>query len=150
MANNYEVNYEDARFGSVEADKNQASQELEQTYAGMIDDSDSFYQAQIDESKRWAEEQSQIQQEQTDFAIEQIEQQKDQAHKDYIKEQSGAYVDWRKQSNQYGTEAEKMASAGLENTGYSESSQVSMYNNGQYLQQQLLGQERRNLLRAVR
>ena len=128
MANNYEVNYEDARFGSVEADKNKASQELEQTYAGMIEDSDSFYQAQIDESKRWAEEQSQIQQEQTDFAIEQIEQQKDQAHKDYIKEQSGAYVDWRKQSNQYGTEAEKMASAGLENTGYSESSQVSMYN----------------------
>ena len=127
MADNYDI-YEDARLNSVEADKNQAQQQLEQTYAGIIDNTDGFYQEQIQASKDWADKQSQLQQEQTDFTIEQIEQQKDQAHKDYIKEQSGAYVDWRKQSNQYGSEAEKMASAGLENTGYSESSQVSMYN----------------------
>lgn len=125
---NTNVNYDDERFGQVEAEKNQAMTELEQTYGGMINESDSYYQAQIDASKQWAETQNQLQQEQTDFNIEQIEQQKDQAHKDYTKEQSGAYVDWRKQSNQYGTEAEKMASAGLQNTGFSESSQVSMYN----------------------
>lgn len=125
---NTNVNYDDERFGQVEAEKNQAMTELEQTYGGMINESDDYYQAQIDASEQWAETQNQLQQEQTDFNIEQIEQQKDQAHKDYTKEQSGAYVDWRKQSNQYGTEAEKMASAGLQNTGFSESSQVSMYN----------------------
>ena len=124
----YDVNYEDERFGQVESDKQQAMTELEQTYGGMIGESDKYYQAQIDASKEWADKQSQLQQEQTDFTIEQIEQQKDQAHKDYVKEQSGAYVDWRKQSNQYGAEAEKMASAGLTNTGFSESSQVGMYN----------------------
>ena len=124
----YDVNYDDERFQQVNTDKDAALSELEQTYAGMIGESDKYYQAQIDASKQWADKQSQLQQEQTDFTIEQIEQQKDQAHKDYIKEQSGAYVDWRKQSNEYGTEAEKMASAGLANTGFSESSQVSMYN----------------------
>jgi hypothetical protein len=125
---NYNVNYDDERFSQVETDKQTALSELEQTYGGMIEQSDSFYQAQIDASKEWADKQSQLQQEQTDFAIEQIEQQKEQTHKDYLKEQSGAYVDWQKQSNEYGVESEKMASAGLDATGFSESSQVSMYN----------------------
>ena len=127
MAQNYNINYEDERFQQVEADKNQAMTELEQTYGGMIGEADKYYQAQIDASKQWADTQSQLQQEQTDFTIEQIEQQKQQAHKDYTKEQSGAFVDWQKQSNQYGTEAERMASAGMMGTGFSESSQVGMY-----------------------
>lgn len=65
---------------------------------------------------------------QTDFAIEEIKQQKAQAEKDYTKEQSGAYADWQKQSNAYGANAEARASSGLQNSGYAESSQVSMYN----------------------
>lgn len=125
---NYDVDYNDKRFTDVTSEKNQALTESEHTYDSMIDSSDKFYDAQIQATKDWEAKQSQIQQDNTDFAIEQIEQQKDQAHKDYIKEQSGAYVDWQKQSNAYGVEAEKMASAGLDRTGYSESAQVSMYN----------------------
>ena len=130
MANtpNYDIDYNDERFGKVESDREQALTELEQTYGGMIGNADQYYDAQIQASKDWADKQSQLQQDRTDFAIEQIEQQKDKAHKDYLKEQSGAYVDWRKQSNQYGVNAEQMAAAGLANTGFSESSQVSMYN----------------------
>ena len=128
MANNVTVNYNDERFGQVEADKKQAMTELEQTYGGMVNNADKYYQAQIDASKQWADKQTQLQQEQTDFTIEKIEQQKDQSHKDYLKEQSGAYVDWQKQSNQYGALAEQQASAGLQNTGFSETSQVGMYN----------------------
>ena len=128
MANNYDVNYDDERFTQVETDKNQALTDIENTYGGMIGNADKFYQDQIDASKQWADKQTQLQQEQTDFAIEQIEQQKDQAQKDYLKEQSGAYVDWQKQSNQYGAEAERQAAAGLTGTGFSESSQVGMYN----------------------
>ena len=124
----YEIDYEDKRLTSIEDEKNQKLTAEEATYGGMIDNTDQFYQAQIDASKEWASQQSQIQQEQTDFTIEQIEQQKEQAQKDYTKEQAGAYVDWQKQSNQYGVNAEKMASAGLAGTGFSESSQVSMYN----------------------
>lgn len=125
---NYDINYNDSRFTKVESDKSVALSELEKTYGGMINDSDKYYQAQIDASKEWADTQTKNQQAQTDFAIEQIEQQKDQAQKDYTKEQSGAYVDWQKQSNQYGADAEQKAAQGMANTGYSESSQVSMYN----------------------
>ena len=125
---NYDVNYNDKRFTEVEADKTAAMTDLNNTYNSMINQSDKYYQAQIDASKEWAETQKKNQQEQTDFAIEKIEQQKDQAKQDYTKEQSGAYVDWQKQSNQYGANAEQMATQGMTNTGYSESSQVSMYN----------------------
>ena len=128
MATNYDINYDDTRFKQVESDKTAALSDLEKTYSGMIDQADSYYQKQIDASKEWADKQTQLQQEQTDFAIEKIEQQKEQAKKDYTKEQSGAYVDWQKQSNQYGANAEKIASGGMTNTGFSESSQVSMYN----------------------
>lgn len=124
----YDINYDDTRFQQVQSDKSAALNEIDNVYQGMIDQSDSFYQAQIDASKQWAEQQSQLQQEKSDFAIDQIEQQKAQAQQDYTKEQSGAYVDWQKQSNQYGVNAEQMAAAGMTNTGYSESSQVAMYN----------------------
>lgn len=128
MSTNYDVNYDDKRFTEVETDKQAALSEVEKTYGGMISNTDKYYQAQIDASKQWADTQKNLQNEQTDFAIEQIGQQKDQAKQDYIKEQSGAYTDWQKQSAQHGVNAEHMAAQGMQNTGYSESAQVSMYN----------------------
>jgi hypothetical protein len=125
---NYDINYNDKRFTEVEADKKAALNEVDVTYGNMIASSDKYYQQQIDAAKDYADTQKKNQQAQTDFAIEKIEQQKAQAQKDYIKEQSGAYVDWQKQSNPYGVNAEQMADMGMENTGYSESSQVRMYN----------------------
>ncbi|MBQ4560234.1 MAG: hypothetical protein IJA54_07945 [Tyzzerella sp.] len=122
------INYDDERFAEVEADKQQALTENEQLYNGMINQSDKYFQQQIDASKEWGEKQQQLQQEQTDFAIEQIGQQKAQAEKDYKREQSGAYVDLQKQTNQYGAEAEQMAASGLANTGFSETSKVGMQN----------------------
>ena len=128
MSTTYNVNYEDERFKEVETERDSQLTEVEQTYNGMIDSSNQFYQDQIQASKDWADKQSQLQQENTDFAIDKIEQERQQAQKDYQKEQSGAYVDWQKQSNQYGANAEQMAMSGMSNTGFSESSQVSMYN----------------------
>lgn len=129
MANaNVTVDYNDERFKNVESDKAAAMSDVNNTYDPMINQSDKFYDAQINASKDWAGKQTQLQQERSDFAIEQIEQQKDQAKKDYTKEQSGAYVDWQKESNRYGANAEQLASQGFGNTGYSESSQVNLYN----------------------
>lgn len=122
------VNYNDERFEQVESAKNQALNNINNTYNNMINQSDQYYQAQIDAAKEYGQTQQELQQQQTDFAIEQVNQQKEQAEKDYKKEQSGAYVDWQKQSNAYGANAEQMAASGLAGTGYSESSQVSMYN----------------------
>ena len=125
---NYDINYNDERFKNVESAKQNALTQINDTYNNMINQSDKFYQDQINAANDYAQKQSEIQQANTDFAIEKINQQKDQTRKDYLKEQTGAYVDWQKQSNQYGANAEQMATQGLTTTGYSESSQVSMYN----------------------
>lgn len=125
---NYNINYDDERFQTVESEKEAALNDVNNTYNNMISQSDKFYEDQKAAIQDYADTQQQIQQENTNFTIEQINQQKDQANKDYTKEQKGAYVDWQKQSNQYGANAEQMAASGLSNTGYSESSQVSMYN----------------------
>ena len=122
------VNYDDKRFTEVESQKSAALKDLDKTYDGMVESSQKGYNDQIQASKDWVNKQTEIQNDNTDFAIEQINQQKDQTRKDYLKEQSGAYVDWQKQSNKYGAEAERQASMGMANSGYSESSQVAMYN----------------------
>lgn len=128
MADKYAVNYEDERFKNVENEKNQRINEANNTYNDMINNSDRFYQDQINASKEWADKQSELQQKQTDFAIEKIEQQKDKARKDYEKEQKASYVDYKKQVDPFSVDAEKMAANGLTNSGYSESSRVSMWN----------------------
>jgi hypothetical protein len=125
---NYAVNYEDDRFKQVEADKTAKINETNTMYSEMVNSSDGYYQAQIDASKDWANKQQEIQQANTDFAVEKINQQKDQAYKDYTKEQKGAYTDYQKEVNAYGANAEQMAANGLQNSGYSESSRVSLYN----------------------
>lgn len=97
-------------------------------YDDMISESTGGYDKLVDASKDYVDKQTKLQNEQTDFAIKKINQEKDQAKKDYLKEQTGAYTDWQKQSNPYGVNAEQMASMGMSDTGYSETSQVSMYN----------------------
>ena len=127
----YEINYEDQKFKDVETAKDKAISDLEQTYGGMIDQSEAFYKDQVDATTEWEKKQTELQNQQTEFAISEIEQKKDQAKKDYTKEQSGAYVDWQKQSNEFGAEAEQRAAQGMADTGFSESSQVAMYTNYQ-------------------
>lgn len=124
----YEEIYDKSNLTQVETERNNALSDLEKTYSGMISHTDQYYDKQIQESKDWADKQTELQNQQLALTEQKVEQQRAQAQKDYTKEQSGAYVDWQKQSNQYGANAEKMAAQGLSGTGYSESSQVRMYN----------------------
>ena len=124
--------YQDERYLSqaskLDTQKAGELNEVDVQYGDMIATNNKNTQTQIDAVRDYKDKQTQLQQEQSDLAIKKIEQQQEWAHQDYIKEQSGAYVDWQKQSNPYGVEAEKRASAGLAGTCYSESSLVSMYN----------------------
>ena len=131
MATTPNTNYNDERLTQVETDKQQALTDLEKSYQGMMDSSDKYYQQQIDVAKNYAQQQTAVQNQQTDFAIQKIEQQKAETKQDYLKEQKGAYTEWQKQSSQHGVNAEQMASQGMTNSGYSESSQVAMYNSYQ-------------------
>lgn len=125
---NYEIDPNDKRLTSVNSNMSAALTDIENAYGDAVGNSDKYYNQQAEAVEKWGAQQQEIQQQQSDLAIKQIEQQKQQTEKDYIREQSGAYVDWQKQSNGYGAEAEKMAANGLSNTGYSETSQVLMYN----------------------
>lgn len=116
---NYDINYDDDRFKQVESQKQEQLNNINNTYNNIVSQSDSYYQNLVDATNKYAETQQKNQQANTDFAIEQINQQKEQAKKDYTKEQAGAYADWQKQSNKYGVNAEQVASQGLNNTGYS-------------------------------
>lgn len=121
----YSVNYEDERFQDVKTEQAQKEAEVNQNFDNMINNSDQYYQNQINAAQDYAKQQTEMQQAQTDFAVQQIEQKKEQAQKEYTREQKGAYVDYMKQTK---SNAQNMANSGLSNTGYSESSIVSMYN----------------------
>lgn len=125
---NYSIDYNNSRFKEVERQEQAELKKVNNTYNEMINNTNGYYQEMIDASKDYANKQQQMQQENTDFAIEKVEQQKGQAKQDYVKEQKAAYTDYKKASNQYGANAEALAAQGMSNTGYSESSQVSMYN----------------------
>jgi hypothetical protein len=122
------VNYNDERFAKVEAEKNEQISQTTNTYNQMINNSDSYYQQQINASKEWGDKQAEIQNANTDFAIEKVNQAKEQAEKDYTREQKGAYTDYQKATDQYGVNAEQQAAQGLNQTGYSESTRTNAYN----------------------
>lgn len=124
----YKVDYKDSQLKAIDKEGNAAVKDSNSMFDSMIKQSDGYFQSQIDAVKDYGETQQKNQQAQTDQTIKEINQQKDQLHQDYLKEQTGAYVDWQKQSDQYGSNAEQMAASGLAHTGYSESSQVAMYN----------------------
>ena len=125
---NYSVNYNDKRFTQVKNDEKKALSDVNNQYNNMINTAQEYYDKQIQSAEDYGKTQQDLQQQRTDFTIEQINQEKAQAQKDYEREQKGAYVDWQQQSNAYGANAEQMATQGLNTSGYSESSQVSMYN----------------------
>lgn len=127
MAGNI-IDYNDQRLTDVEKESTQRKQEVTNNFNQMINERDAYTQQQQKNVENWAQQQTELQQAKTDQAINRINQSKEQGAKDYTKEQKGAYTDYMKQSNQYGANAEMLARQGMSNTGYSESSQVSMWN----------------------
>lgn len=125
---NYEIDPKDPKLTAVTTEKTQALSDNEKMYDQMSAEMLNQYDNSLGNVHNWEAEQKKLQQQQSDFAIEQINQQKEQAQKDFQKEASAAYVDYQKQINPYGVEAEQRAAMGMTNTGYSESSLVSMYN----------------------
>lgn len=126
--NDYTIDYNDQKFQDVQTQKDTAITDMNNTYNEIIGQSGQHFQNQQNAVNEWEKTQSQLQQERTDFTVNQIQQQQEQAEKDYLKEQSGAYVDYQKQSAQHGVGAEQRAAMGMADTGYSESAQVAMYN----------------------
>lgn len=123
----------------IEVNRQNDLTQLDQQYQNAINETEQAYKQAADQytidandGRTTAVEQlMETQTALTEQAVKEIEQQREQSEKDYIKEQAGAYADWQKQSDAYGVNAEKMASNGLTRSGYSESSQVQMYSDYQ-------------------
>ena len=122
------IDINDERLVNIKNEGIAKEEEIGDTYDDIVSKTDDYYN-RIDQSLQdYGETQKQLQEQRTDFTIDTIEQQKAQAEADYLKEQKGAYADWQKESNRYGANAEAMAANGLAASGYSESSQVAMFN----------------------
>ena len=122
------VNTDDERLKQYDSTKNNLINQAQTNYNKVSSGAEQKYNELINATKDYGKQQAEITQAKTDQAITEINQQKDFAEKDYIKEQKGAYTDYAKQTNAYGTNAETQAVAGLTGSGYSESSKVNMYN----------------------
>ena len=143
---NYTVNYNDKRFTDVKNQEQQALNNVNNTYNNMINNSDKYYNDMINAAEDYGQKQQEIQQANTDFAIEKIEQQKANTQKDYEKEQRGAYTDYARQVNPYGIQAESAATSGIaRGSGVSESANVQAW----AAYQGRIGQARDTYQRAV-
>lgn len=128
MSKYYEVDEKDERLTDVEKQGNDMLSGYQSDMDKALDNNNSALSGINSKLEQGQKELEAAANERTEFAIDEIERQKAQAQKDYTKEQSGAYKDWQTQKDPYGVNAEKMAGAGLDGTGYAESSQVRMYN----------------------
>ena len=122
------INYDDTRFTELEKDKQTAIDNSNATYDELINTSNQHYDNLINQSKEWADKQAEIQNQQTQFTVDKIEQQKQEAEKDYTKEQKGAYQDYMKNINPYGSASRSMVEQGLSNSGASRTEQIGYYN----------------------
>lgn len=125
---NEQVNLNDSRLTTIENQRNNAIAQSNATYNNMASQSDQFYNNQTQVAQDYANKQQQLQNDLTNQAIAEINQEKAKTERDYQKEQRGAYADYARNVNNYGINAEINAARGLSNTGYAESSRVSMYN----------------------
>lgn len=125
---NYEIDPKDPKLQEVKTWNKTSTYNSDAMYDRAHNAAQDNYENSRDSLQDWEKIQKENQQKQTDFTIEKINQQKEQAKTDFQKEASAAYVDYQKQINPYGAEAEQRAAMGMTNTGYSESSLVNMYN----------------------
>lgn len=122
------VNYNDERFQQVENEKQEQLNQYNQTYDDLLAEREELTQQQQDLVNQWQQTQNENLDKQLQYQQDLINQQKEAANKQYQDEARSAYTDYRKEIDRYGVSREQQVANGLGNTGYSESSNVSMYN----------------------
>lgn len=102
--------------------------DYDNNYNSQLNEYNDLINQQQDYINKSKEQANKSQQANTDYSINLINQNKDQAAKDEDKEAKSSYVDYMRQTNDYGGTAENLASKGVLNQGYTESSKTQMYN----------------------
>lgn len=122
------VNYDDERFQQVEDEKQEQLNQYNQTYDNLIAEREDLTNQQQGLVDQWQQTQNENLDKQFQFQQDLINQQKAETEKAYEREAKSAYTDYQKEVDRYGVSREQQVASGLGNTGYSESSKVSMYN----------------------
>lgn len=118
----------DDRLTLIEQEKQKALQDSNNLYSNLQEQNQNLYNQQ----KEYANEQERLQNEALDkqlsFREDQIEKQKETARENKHQEGIKAKNDYTGYTNQYGLEAENLASRGLLNSGVSETMKLGAYN----------------------
>lgn len=125
---NRNLNQTQQQINNLAGEKQNAINEYETGYNNQLQQYNDLQAQQQNYIDTWAANQKEQQQKQTDYNIGLIEQNKKEAAEETQKQTQDAYVDYMKQTNQYGGALENLASRGLATQGYAESSRVAMYN----------------------
>jgi len=133
------VNTNDERLTSINRERQQAiansnneyNQRINQNkndYNNMINNTEKYYNQINSTLQEGLKKQQEAMNAQTEANINRINTEKEKANRNYLKEQKGSYIDYRNATNQYGANAEQMASNGLWGSGYSETYKSNAYN----------------------
>lgn len=125
---NYEIDPNDPKLTAVTTERDKTISDSNKDFNKIIANENKLYNDQLIAIEEYKNTQEGLQAQKHEHTLDLINQQKEQAKTDFQKEASAAYVDYQKQVNPYGAQAEQMAAMGLTNTGYSESSKVNMFN----------------------
>lgn len=118
----------DERLYEVEKQKQNALNESNSVYSGLLQDNENLYNEQINNANQQEELQNSILDRQLEYQKEQIEKNKEEARQTYQDEQKRSKNDYLAFNNQYGTNAESLASNGLANSGLSETTKLGSFN----------------------
>ena len=125
---NNEINNTQAQISNLNNQKQEDLNEYENYYNTSLNQYDEMQKQQQNYIDTYKQQQTDIQNKQTQYEIGLVNQNKEEAKKQTQKDIKGAYVDYMKATNQYGSNAEKLDEQGLSNSGYSETTQAMMFN----------------------
>lgn len=117
-----------AQKNALATEKQDLIDAYESEYNDRLDQYNNLMNTQQQNVDTWANTQKELQQNQYDYNVGVINQNKQEAAENTEKEVKDAYVDYMKQNNQYGGMLETLALNGLATQGFSESSKIAIYN----------------------
>lgn len=122
---------DDERLAKIEQEKQNAINQSNNTYNGLLQDNQNIYNQQQEYANQYEKTQNEALDKQLAFNEQKINQQKEIARQNMETEQKKAKNDFVSYTNPYGLQAEQFASQGLLNSGVSETAKLGGFNSYQ-------------------
>lgn len=122
---------DDERLAKIEQEKQNAINQSNNMYNGLLQDNQNIYDQQQEYANQYEKTQNEALDKQLAFNEQKINQQKEIARQNFETEQKKAKNDFVSYTNPYGLQAEQFASQGLLNSGVSETAKLGGFNSYQ-------------------